>query len=50
MKTMLLATGMTLVWMAGVATADVEVLDPDVARSQIAESEGVVLVDLFAEW
>jgi hypothetical protein len=35
---------------ASPVAADVELLAPETAAEQVAQSEGVVLVDLFAHW
>ena len=43
-------TTLLLIALPGFAGADLESFAPETAREQVAASEGIVVVDLFAEW
>jgi hypothetical protein len=50
MKRIAIACGAALLLVGSPASAGMDVLDPATARDEVAKSEGVVFVDLFAEW
>jgi hypothetical protein len=43
-------TALIAITLASPAAAQLETLAPETAREQVGASEGLVVVDLFAEW
>ncbi len=51
MRTLIVGTALSIsIVFATIAAAELETLAPQTARAEVANSKGVVIVDLFAEW